>query len=51
MEKILIVEDNKALAKALSAHISKISKYFVVIAHPMEEAKKAIRDRLLAHAI
>ncbi len=51
MEKILIVEDNKALAKALSAHISKISKYVVVIAHSMEEAKKATENESFLAAL
>ncbi len=49
MSKLLIVEDNKSLAKVLSIHISKTSGYGVTIAHSMAEAiEVASKESFLA---
>lgn len=49
MDKLLIVEDNKALAKMLSIHISKLSGYEIVTAFTMSEALAAVqKDKFLA---
>lgn len=49
MEKILIVEDNKALAKMLSLHLSKLTGREVLTAHTMAEGvKKANEYKILA---
>ena len=49
MDKLLIVEDNKALAKMLSIHISKLSGYEIITAFSMAEALAATqKEKFLA---
>jgi diguanylate cyclase (GGDEF)-like protein len=43
MSKLLIVDDNKSLAKMLSIHISKTSGYAVVVTHSLAEALTAVQ--------
>ncbi|MCI4400002.1 MAG: diguanylate cyclase [Campylobacteraceae bacterium] len=51
MSKLLIVEDNKSLAKMLSIHISKTSGYAVVVAHSMSEAIAAVQKESFLAAL
>ncbi len=51
MEKLLLVEDNKALAKILSLHIGKTSDYDVVVAHSMGEALECAKKESFLAAL
>jgi len=49
VDNLLIVEDNKALAKIMALHITKNSVYNVILAHSFEEAKAImIKNHFLA---
>lgn len=49
VDNLLIVEDNKALAKIMALHIAKNSVYNVILAHSFEEAKAImIKNHFLA---